>query len=193
MLDDAGSGVGQRVGRRRAILRRRDPVHGGEAADEIEISDLQPPEREVIEVRPVAGALVAGEVGSARRAEVRLRHTRRGAHQREPPGRQWITGPAGLGDQQTGARVGFEVLRVHRHRADQEDRPTVDVERIGHDRRKRMPRMAARECGEAPRATKIGQRPCTLGKGRLRNGRRVGSPRRSRVTVHAAKLTLASR
>ena len=66
VLDDARRRVGQRIGPRRGIVGGGHPVHRREPADEIEVGDLQPPEPEVLEVRPVAGALVARQVAIAR-------------------------------------------------------------------------------------------------------------------------------
>src|SRR5439155_1347423 len=77
LLDDTGRRVGQGIGPRRGVVGRGHPVHRREAADVVEVGDVQAPESEVFEVRPVAGALVARQVALARGGRVRVRHAPR--------------------------------------------------------------------------------------------------------------------
>ena len=65
LLDDAGGRVGQRIRTGRLVAGHRQPVHRAEAADEVDVGDVEPPEREVVEVHPVHRVRVAREVGVA--------------------------------------------------------------------------------------------------------------------------------
>jgi len=60
VVENAGSGVGQRIRPRLAIRGRGHPVHRGETADEVDVGHVEPPEAEVVEVDPVGGPCVTG-------------------------------------------------------------------------------------------------------------------------------------
>src|SRR2546422_3142245 len=57
------------IGRRGSIGVDRHPVHRGETTDEVDIRHVDPPEAEVVEVHPVGGALVPGEIRLPRSEE----------------------------------------------------------------------------------------------------------------------------
>ena len=50
VFQNSGRGVGQGIRTRRPIVVGRDPVHRGEATDEVEIFHVEPPKAEVVEV-----------------------------------------------------------------------------------------------------------------------------------------------
>src|SRR5207302_1968632 len=181
------------IGPRRGVVGRGHPVHRREAADVVEVGDVQAPESEVFEVRPVAGALVARQVALARGGRVRVRHAPRIAHERQPAGGERITRPVRLHDEQARARVRLQILRVHRHTADEEDRPARIVERVRHDRRERVARMPARERRQRPGAAEVRERARALREGGLGNGRRVVGARRPGVAHRFSLSPLCAR
>ena len=179
VLEDPRRHVGQGVDAGRAVGRSVDPVHGREAA------------RRSRGRRPRAGGRRSPRSRPSRRRSRgargrpprlgrarRLGTARTDAHQRDPPGRQGIPGPVRLRDEQAGPRVGGEVLRVDRHRADQEEGLAGPVEGVGHERRERMPRVAARHGGQRPRPRPVHEGPGALGVGRL-GDRRAARPGRA--------------
>jgi hypothetical protein len=54
VLDDSGGAVEQRIGLGREVVVSRHPSHHAEAADEVDVGDVEAEEREVGEVDPVA-------------------------------------------------------------------------------------------------------------------------------------------
>jgi hypothetical protein len=122
---DAGRGIGQRIRERGLVAGRLDPVHRPEAADEVDVGEVEAPESEILEVDPVDRVRMAGQVGTARGAPPRLSRTARpmkvfdsAAGLRAPPARS-----AGCGDH-------FQVLRVHGETAD-EQQGAPRVRRVG--------------------------------------------------------------
>jgi hypothetical protein len=149
VVQDAGAGVGQWIRARDTVVVGRHPVHRGKAPDEVQILHVEPPEAEVVEVDPVRGARVPGQVDLARVSDVGARQLAGFAEQREPGGGERIAGLLarsaldGLRDEQARARVGLEILGVKRHRADEDERLSQLVERVRHHRRERMARVLA--------------------------------------------------
>ena len=60
--EDAGRGLGQRVGGSMLVVSCLDPSHHAKAANVVEVDGLEPEEAEVGEVNPVAAILMASEV-----------------------------------------------------------------------------------------------------------------------------------
>jgi hypothetical protein len=77
--------------------------------------------------------------------------------------------------------IGLQVLRVHRHSADQEDGTASIVEPIGHHRTERESWLFSRQSGQAAHATQVRQRVGTLGEGGLGNRRHFSRWPRPRV------------
>src|SRR5215813_12276482 len=158
---------------------------GRAAAYEVDVRHLESPEAEVLEVDPVGGPRLALEVPLTRGRALRRGHAESTAHERHSASGQRIIGPAGLRDEQARPRIGLEVLRVHGHRADEEERRAVIVGGIRHDRTERMPRVPARERRERARASEMDKGAGPLRVARLgRRWRRAFLWCGSRVTAH---------
>src|SRR5262252_4768420 len=193
--DDLLGGVGEGIRRRRRVTWTGDPVHRRESAHEVDVRHLETPEAEVLEVDPVGSPWLPDEVPLARGGALRLGQPPGAAHQRHPASRERIVGPAGLSHEQARPRIAFEVLGVHGHAADEEQRRAAMVRRIGHDRAEGMARLPARERGQRTRAREMDEGPRPLRVARLGRGRqRVGLWPGSRVTAHvrSSMVTAAS-
>src|SRR5215470_2687854 len=175
------------------VARARDPVHGREPAHEVDVRHLESPESEVLEVDPIGGPRLTLEVALTRGRALRHGHAEGTAHERHPASGQRIIGPAGLRDEQARPRIGLEVLRVHGHGADKEERRAVIVGGIRRDGTERMPRVPARERGERARSSEMdeGARPLRV-TGSGRRLRRAFLWWRSRVTAHVRLAVVAS-
>src|SRR4051812_30708657 len=121
-------------------------------------------ERKILEIHPVAGALVARKVDFPRGWDVLKAYGKDFTHQSGSGGAEGIAG-VGLIHQQAGARVLFHVLGVHGHRADEKKRASDLIEGVGHHRsewppwtlpRKSRKRSYAMEMQQGARALGIG-------------------------------------
>ena len=62
------------------------------------------------------------EIDLTRGSALSILHARGAPHERHAPARERILRPAGLSGEQARACIGFEVLRMHGHRADEDER-----------------------------------------------------------------------
>ena len=95
--------------RRGRVVAGRHPVHRREATDEVDVEHVQPPEAEVVEIDPVAGALVSREIGGA--GLRRLTAPRDGAPR---PSASAARPPADRRSSPAGSRAGSRVDRLWR-------------------------------------------------------------------------------
>ena len=169
--DDFRAGFGQRIGVCASVLLRCHPAHHAEAADEVNARNLQPVIREVAVFLPVAGVLIPGEIQLANLFGGRFRgHAEKGHASRA----QRVARSVGLGDQETGARIQVQVLRVHGHAADEEYRTAAGVGRVGHKGAEWEARDLAGMRGQAADAAEGNQGARTFGERRFGNLRRSG-------------------
>ena len=131
---------------------------------------------------------MAREIGLARGRPLARRQATRVPHEGEASERERVV--ARLGHEQARARIGGQVLRVHRERADEQERPAPLVRRIGHDRDEGMARVTPGERAERAGAPQVHERARLLGERGLGRARPRGRPALA-VAAHAG--TRASR
>jgi hypothetical protein len=187
VLDDAGGQVGQRVRPGAPVLPRGHPVHGPEAADEVHVLHTQTPEGEVLEIHPVLRLGVARQVGRARGGPLVLGQPSRSAHERDASASERVVLPSRLDHEQTGSRIGREILGVHRHAADQEQRAAALVGHVRHHRAEGSAGVLARESGQRARSAQGDERARPLGVRGLRRRRGLRLPWTG-MAVHPAGL-----
>ena len=147
-----------------------DPAHGAEASDVVELDGREAEEAEVAEVDPVAGLRVAGKVELASLVEVVSRDGFGCAEEGGACGSERVRSGVRGAEEEACARVGGEVLGVHGHVADEEERAACGIERVGHERAEGKAGVLAGEGGEG-RGGGLRRRGC----GRARRGRALGA------------------
>ena len=141
--EDAGRDLGQWIRSSLFVVLRLDPTHHAKASYIVEINWLEPEEAEVGEVDPVAAILVASEVLLPNVSYVVLRYRFGSADESRLGGPKSIPVGRHLPDEEAASRVGFQVLGVHGHIADQKDGPTGRIESEWHQRTERKARVLA--------------------------------------------------
>jgi hypothetical protein len=129
---DARRGIGQWVRGGVFVVSCIDPTHYAKATHVIEINWLKQEEAEVGEADPIATILMAREVLLSNRREIRLGHRYGVADKSGSRSPQRIGVSTYLPDEEAAARIFLQVLRVHCHIADQEDRPTCGIKGEWH-------------------------------------------------------------
>jgi hypothetical protein len=137
MGNDSRRNIRQRIRLRPIVICRLYPAHYPEAAYVVNVQHFHSIKGKVIEVYPVPAVGVALQVKGTGFRNLGLRNSLYFSHQRDSRGAQRIAICVGLRDQQTGARIGLQVLRVHRHGADKKYRTASRVQPVGHHRPER--------------------------------------------------------
>src|ERR1022692_4301749 len=176
MTQDSGGLVGERVRLASGILVRRNPAHDPKSANKVDVGRLHLVKTKIVKIHPIAGILVAAEVQFPHRAGFRLWDRQYYANEGNTGGAQGVLA-ALLHDQQAGARIRLQVLRMHGHAADEEHRPALFVGAIGHHGAEGEPGLFARVGRERPDAPKLYESAPALGKRGLRNRRVFGRGR----------------
>jgi hypothetical protein len=116
-----------------AIFGGRDPTHHPEAANVIDVHHVHAVKRKVLEIHPILAVGITFEIEITSVRHLRFRYPPHISYQSDSGCSEWITTSVCLSNQQASARVRLQVLRMHRHRADEEDGTTVFVQSIGHN------------------------------------------------------------
>ncbi len=190
VLDDARGALRERVGSGAGVGLGAHPIHRGEPAHEIDLDHLETPEGEVVEVHPGDRFGMPLEIARAGGGEIRRGDWSRLAHQGGARGGQRILRPARLGHQQTRARIGFQIPRVHGHAADEDEGPAALVGSVRHHRAEGMARMPAGQCGQRAGARDVDEGAGPLGVAGFGGG---GDRGRAgiRVLAHGDALTVS--
>ena len=188
MIPAAASASGS--GWARLVVGDVDPAHASVATDVADVVDGEPQEREVTEVDVVRGRRIRLEVAGA--GDVALVVADRGdqSEQGDASAGEGIgTLRDRLREQQARTRVTQRVLRVFRHRADEEQRVTVVGQPEAHDRAERVAGGVGRQGRERAPAFTGDQRAAPFGVARLPCRRRRGRGRG--VAAGGRELVLA--
>lgn len=167
VAEDACRGGGEGIGRGGGVVGCGDPAHDAESADVVEVEDVHAEEGEVGEVDPVAGVFVAGEIEFADGGFVCFGDLEDVADEGGAGGAEGVSVGCGLGDEEAGARVGFDVLGVHGHVADEEEGAARRVECVGHERAEGEAGLFFGERGEGREGVEMEEGAGALGVGGL--------------------------
>jgi hypothetical protein len=96
------------------------------------IHNVHAVERKVFKIYPILAVGVTLQVQLAYPSQLGVRYRMNISYQRDPRCAQRFAVFVFLGNQQAGAGVGLQVLRMHSHGADQEYRTTVIVQSVRH-------------------------------------------------------------
>jgi hypothetical protein len=86
--------------------------------------------------------------GTGLHSEIGVSEGKRGQILVRPRRSKRVTIGASLPDEETASRIGLQILRVHRHVADEEDGPAGGIECEGHQRAEGKTRMFAGKRGQ---------------------------------------------
>jgi hypothetical protein len=132
VIEDALGGVGEGIGLGSGVLRCGYPTHDAEASNVVNVDGFEAEEGEVGEVDPVLAVGMGLEVELASFGLLYVWELQDVAHEGDACGSKDVAVRGGLGYEKTGARVGLEVLGMHRHRADEEERSARGIQSVGH-------------------------------------------------------------
>src|SRR5271157_1891045 len=132
VLHDVALVLNQRIGLCLGVLRGSYPSHHSEAAHVIHVQYILSVKEEILEIDPVLAVWITRQVYRTRGSQLWLRYSDNTPYQRDSGRTERVTAGVRLGQKQAGARVCLQILRMHGHRADQENWAPLVVQRIRH-------------------------------------------------------------
>ena len=160
--EDAGRGFGQWVGRSMSVVFSLDPSHHAKTPHIVEVDRLEPEKAEVGEVYPVAAVFMASQILFPNGSGMSLWHRFGMTDQGDPSGPERFAIGTCLSDEETASRIGLQILGVHGHIANEEDRTTGKIKREGHQRAERKSWMLTRHRGQRTDRHQLEKRAYTL-------------------------------